>query len=813
VRSAWATRTLRALRALLRVEARGMRRNAGRSWLVILLVAVPVAAMVGGSTMLATSQRTPDEARAQVLGAAHLRVESGSSLAELRALLPAGALVERVSVSVEELRAPGRRLSARSFEIDAAALEPQGLARGLLRITGGRAPSSADEVAVSPVLLDGLRRSVGDTVELAGDTLRVTGVVVDPESLEMPVVLRAPHPADPRGSSAFLVGVVDDDPGIVAQRLRAAGQRVITRTELGQPDEFDTIAIFVLGGFGFFEAALIISAAFAVGMRRRQREIGLLGATGAAIGHMRASFLAAALALASLGAAIGVVVGIGAALALHPFFDRWNLRWNGDLELSARHVVGAVVLGLVAAAAAAILPAFGATRLPIRVALSGRRPVTEGTRAWFVLGIVLVASGLGLVVWGSGREGGSAGASILGGSILAVLGLGACSPWLLGVLARVAAPLPLAWRLAARDAGRFRARNGPVVAAVLAGMSISVMLASLIGSIETLIVAKTANLRGDQLAVDGPEAEAVARSLAEELSAVAVAPLAAFRLRGDLVHVKLAGVGDARATDAWIASGEEGALSAFGASAGLEALRSGRLVALVDRATASESRAASVTLVVADDRPLVDVDVAWIEVDELARAPTFFAGADLAQRLGLETGPPPRSTLTPWMLRLESVVTRPVLERAQDRAAASTGTSIDAAMMQRQATGPILFVVLLLCFVTGIVVVFVATTLSSVESAADAHVLRSVGAAPSLLRTHVAARAGYLALMGCVLAIPAGLLPSYGIVELANADLRFAMPWTEIAIVVLGMPALAFGGAWLGAAFERPFARLRVARG
>jgi ABC-type antimicrobial peptide transport system permease subunit len=98
------------------------------------------------------------------------------------------------------------------------------------------------------------------------------------------------------------------------------------------------------GGIGLLEAALVVAAAFAVSLRRRQHEIGLLGSVGAAPGTIGAALLVSTGALAAAGALAGAVVGIGAAAALHPFLDAWNRRANGGFEVAWAYVVGGVLL-------------------------------------------------------------------------------------------------------------------------------------------------------------------------------------------------------------------------------------------------------------------------------------------------------------------------------------------------------------------------------------------------------------------------------------------------------------------------------------
>jgi putative ABC transport system permease protein len=607
------------LRALLRVEWRDALRNRARSWLVVSLVALGMAAMVGGGALFRTARATPDERCASVLGQAALRVHTYDALtrAEFERLLPSGTRVAAFSERVAVLRAGSRETSSAVWGFESGALDAEQLAHGMLRVLEGRAPRDAGEVALSRSALEDLGAERGAAVVLDGRSHAIVGVVALPEQLAASMALVAFAPA--QATRLWLVDAPPESQARLAGDLHAAGHGVQRRSELGESDGFEQLVTFVLGGFAFFEVALVIGAIFAVGLRRRQREIGLVGANGATATDVVGALWLATLALAALGVVVGTLVGAASAFALGPWLDAWNGRWNGAVELSGAHIAGGAALGIASALFATLLPAMAAARLPIVVALSGRRPVATASRAWLALGVALLGAGVLWMALGLRAGESAAAASVLGGSITGVLGLGACSPWLLGVLARFASPLPFAWRLAARDAARFRARNGPVVTAVLAALSVSIALASLAGSVDALVAAQ-----------------------AREVS----------------------------------------------------------------------------------------------------------AGAD------------------------------------------------------REFVG----LALALSALTGLVVVLIATALATAESSADARVLDAVGATPSVLRTVAGARAGYLALLGALLAAPAGLLPSWGLVELADAKLAFHTPWRTLAAFALGFPVLAFLGAWFGAgrARQRP---------
>ncbi|MCP3918483.1 MAG: FtsX-like permease family protein [bacterium] len=787
-----------ALRALIRVELRQLRRHPGRSWLVILLVAVPVAAIVGGTTLLSITRATVEEQKTRAMGRADLRViaEDADGVRAARALLPSDARVAELRGGRAHVSVPGRRLAARVQVVRPGALEAGGLAEGLLVVESGRAPVAARELALAPVLLAGLERAVGETVMLGENEYEISGVVVDPEKLDLPLVLCGDAPDDVPLRTHLLVGALSDAAAI-AGRLRTDDRRVVERAAVGGQDGFEELVIFVIGGLGLLEAAFVIAAAFAVGLRRRQREIGLLQSTGASGGGIRVAMVTSAGALALVGGALGTAVGTAVAAALHPFLDGWNGRRNGVFETSAIHVASAVALGVVVALAAALWPARTATRLPVRVALSGRRPVTAGSGRWLMTGLVAIGAGIVSVLIGARGGNTTAGTLLLAGSVLGVIGFGLSSPWILDQLARRATGLPLAWRLAVRDAGRFRARNGPVVTAVLAGMSVSVTVAALLASIRTLPEFERSMMRDDWLIVEGAGAGEVSRALAEELEALARAPLAATHARGAPIVARYSSPdSDSDATQqSWVASASEGLLAALDAEDGAGVLAAGGALAL-----SVDGAAEVVELVTGTGRVLETLALERFEANLTHRGPRMV----VAPRDGLEAGPPPGSELVPWVVRLEAPVTPAVLERARVLAAGVPGTTVDADLLHRSPTRGFYRVVLLVCFATGLVVLVVATALSSVESASEARILATVGATPALLRGHLAARTGYLALLGCVLAIPAGMIPAAGLILMAPVPLALTVPWTEVLITVVGLPATAYGGAWLLAALRCP---------
>ncbi|MEM8994860.1 MAG: FtsX-like permease family protein, partial [Acidobacteriota bacterium] len=456
-------------------------------------------------------------------------------------------------------------------------------------------------------------------------------------------------------------------------------------------------------------------------------------------------------------------------------------------------------------------PARGAARLPVRQALAGRRPNAKRSRPWLVAGLSLIAGCVALLFLSTSEHQLLRGVGVILGPILSILGFGACSPWLLEWTTRRAARLPLAWRLAVRDAGRFRERNAAVVTAVLASMAMSVTMAALVASLEGTVDAFPATYRDDQLLFRGSGAAEAAARARDELDVVAAAPLLAAYLHGEPLRGRVDGAGVPRRLE-WVAVGGPELLRALGAEAALDDFEAGRVVALdIDE----DAEAFDFRTWVSNDAVAMP-PVARVDTDRLLRDPVFVLSEAALEARGLERGPAPRGTLVPWLLRLSEPVTPATLERGSAIAADSVRTAVDAAALQTGRFRQVFFVVFLICALTGLVVVLTAVSLSAAESAADERILHTVGASPQLLRGHQAARAGFLALLGCLLALPAGLLAAAAFFSVVNFPLIFVTPWRDLAMIGFALPTLVYVGTWCFAGLRRtstdPGARTAAAR-
>lgn len=444
--------SMSALRALTRVARRDIVRHRGRSVLVTLLVLLPVAAMVAGISIYRTTQPTEERQDVWRMGRADL-IAQGASEAQLRTYLPEGSRVEQIAFTDGNVVLPGAKpsVSVRGLDLD-------GLAQGMLVIVEGRSPSGTGEVAISQALAALADVRVGGQLMLDGSPpATVVGIVENEAYLGDRFVLVDPV-AVTSGNGEFgswLVGLPADaspeavvestiDPETGAQDVLIQSRRSGRLVSVG---ESTSGTILVLGALALIEAALVASAAFAVSIRRRQRELGLLAATGATPRQLAGTVVAEAALLGLVACGAGVIVGLLGALALTPFLDELTQRRNPPLVIDAAGLVGPAAIGFLAAMIAAIVPARTVARLPVLVSLSGRRPPEAPARRNLRVGLGAVALSVAMTVAGAGmRIGGDESISlflIIGGAVLGTLGFGACGPWLLERLERVAVRLPL----------------------------------------------------------------------------------------------------------------------------------------------------------------------------------------------------------------------------------------------------------------------------------------------------------------------------------------------------------------------------------
>jgi putative ABC transport system permease protein len=497
-------------RAVLRIARRDALRSRGRSALVIAMIALPVLGVTAVDVVARTFELSPEQTAQRQMGQADgaffdtglTSVEQqgggfgseGPSRSEgepfdVASVLPPG------SRSVSDLARDGvvsaagvtTRAQLRALAYD----DP--VAAGMYEQVEGRAPERTDEVAMTTELARRLGIGVGDevTLERGERPHTLVGLVADSSYRDARTVLLEDEalPGGDTPSARLLVDLPGELHWSHVQAANAAGVHVDPRHQPvpGAPPEPDyddgsaeAIGVVALvAGMALLEVVLLAGPAFAVGAKRSSRQLALLAATGAERRDVRRTVLGGGIVLGSVGALVGAAGGIGLAAAAIPALGRFDAAVPGPFDVRPLEVAAIALLGVVTALLAAWLPARAAARQDVVAALTGRRGVIRTSTRLPVLGLLVAVAGALIALQGArSREV----IVILLGSALAELGLVAATPALVGVAGRLGPLLPVAPRLALRDAARNRGRTAPAVSAILAAVAGSVAVGTFVAS-------------------------------------------------------------------------------------------------------------------------------------------------------------------------------------------------------------------------------------------------------------------------------------------------------------------------------------------
>lgn len=825
-----------SLRALARVAWRDIARHRGRSVLVTLLVLLPVAAMVAGISIFRTMQPTPEREAIARMGRADLQA-LGVTRATLDPYLPDGSVVEPVTSTDGRIVLPGARpiVSVRALDVD-------GLAAGMLTLIEGRAPSGVTEIAITPAVAELATVGIGGQLELqdAPATATVVGIVENPLYLSDRVIVFDPHAVEfvPDDAVTWLIGlpegsdpqaIVDaaTDPETGAQEFFLQS-RTSGRIGMMGGDTWSG-AILILGSLALVEASLIASAAFAVSIRRRQRELGLLAAAGATPRQLAGTVVAEAAILGLIACLAGVVVGLLGAFALYQWLDELTQRRGGPLIVDLGGAVVPFAIGFVAAMLAAIVPARTVGRVPVLLALSGRRPPEAKARRTLGFGLVAVGIAATMTVAGATmRNAGSDTFSVLlliGGAVLSTLGFGACGPWLLEHLERVAVRLPLAGRIAFRDTARARARSSPIVTAILAGCAALIAIGAWTASWDAENLSEwVPSLYPDQLLVAGTGAVATGEELLGQEGIAGGAPLVYLLPESSNTYIayELPDARDANGkpinlAERCIEQGNCDAGAVIPFYAGPPGAAIPELIALAHAESATEDLAAGRAVVLTNQpitattlRITIDEDPGTPEGAQTFEVPVrvivvpvpggtlpglFLPAATISGLPVVPTSDVPDYGETSYVVQFDHPVTEADLGRVGQIAARYPDTMAATLSAPDRPGEGFRFVLIALVLLFAVSVTGIAIALGEAESRSEQRSLLALGSDPGLRRRIAAARAAVLALLAGILAVPAGLLPIWGV--FASRGSPLAVPTLEIAGVVLALPILAVVSSWL----------------
>ncbi|MCT9931391.1 ABC transporter permease [Planotetraspora sp. A-T 1434] len=852
-----------AIRAAVRISRRDVWRAKGRSALIMVMIGLPVLLITVAATLVATRDLDPSERLPFELGAADAAVtdlglaapirQSATepesfrtdrdavrpplTRAEVEAVFGAGTRAIPTVEDYEEYRSADGYEDVSIDEIDCR--DP--MATGMFHLRQGRFPQAADEVAVSVPVGVG----VGAVLRVTRDDTpkRVVGVVAAPPPLmgygrqiiALPGTLLKGAGAGNRRTT-WLV----DAPGPVTwEQLRHAnrsGLSVLSRAVVQDPppagDSPDDAIVGQVARQAYIaetaaltatiltlEVVLLAGPAFAVGLRRRRRELALIAAQGASGNHLKLIVVSDGLVLGAGAAVLGATLGVGVARIVVAVLGQWPEGEMGPFDVPAGQIITVVALGILSGVIAAVVPAIQAARADVVAALAGRRGQVRDRAGWPLLGALLVAAGLAVTAYGAwhGQN------AILGGAVLGELGLVALTPRLISVIGLMAGRFPLPLRLAARDASRNRGRTAPAVAAVLAAAAGFSMVA---------VVTATDHAR-DRQTYKAAFRMGTTAVYGDDVTAESwrrIRPIVDKTLPGvPLVEVRAAVDGKGRHLDLTLLDGNCEGCVTFGGSFGAlpvggpdllryligrtdtgaeRALAEGRAVIfnpaavrqgkvrlqLTTRTTSDEGEPPSVSL------PAVVVTVS---------GPTAAAGV----------APSSAFTSLGYSLKLTHLIVDPAVKRltpADEQRlsgpvrAVTPKVAVTLERGYREDGSWTLLVFLIAASVIVLGATFTATGLAAADYRPDLETLSAIGAQPRTRRLVVAGQAAVITGVGVPLGLAAGLVP--GAALAVETTIRFrsfipdtalngfrypsltvelGIPWPLLGAVALGLPLLA----------------------
>nr|WP_205808869.1 FtsX-like permease family protein [Micromonospora sp. HNM0581] len=880
--------TLGSWRAALRIARREARRASGRTSLVLAMIILPVLALSYIAVSFDMSRLTPGEQLERRLGDAdaelrvvghgpveqspdgrgwtagdqNRRLTSPVTAEYVTALLPEGSRVLPVRRWVPYSAWLGDRPPADMVATVVDLTDPLG--GGIARVHQGRPPAAADEIAVNLAARRELGVDIGDRV-VAGDRTRtwtVVGLAELPEQLTAMVILHpAGAPTTTHPDEVFLAdlpGPPTDDVFrhlnghgvVVTARVPAPAGKLLQQNEsrIGAMDLEEVGTVVLVGGLGLLEVVLLVGPAFAVGVRRRRRELALVAVAGGDAAQLRRVVLADGVVLGATGAMTGITLGVAAAFAGRPLVEEFVFQHRfGGYRLWPAALVVIALVAVLAGLLAALVPAWTAARQDVVAGLAGRRTPPGHRRRWLAVGVTLTVSGTVVAAIGAVVTSQSV---ILAGLVLGELGLVFATPTLVGLLARLGRFLPLAPRIAVRDASRNRASAAPAISAVMAAVAGSVALGLFQASDDVradrhhqpLLPERTVlvTAAGDPVSGRPPTLDTIDGPVRALIDAGTIAPLVVAGCSPDFYACTITATMPPERVCPWqpysplsatdqrraradprcrhTGDGPEGPyLRVLVDDGGTLRLLTGGAPADVAEAAATLRAGGAV---VTDARFLRDGHLD-LRVEhhtdtlppDIATVPGYALHTGLGQhwlllsnaaadRLGLVRGQ------TGWALEAQ----QPPDQHHQNELAAAlrplapAGIAVEGGRSHDDDTRPRLLLLALVSAVVTVGAAGIATGLAAAEGRTDLSTLAAIGAGPDVRRLLSLCQAGVIAVLGSVLGIVAGLVSV--LIVLAFTNRRYAhswpveppyplvMPWLTLGVLVV-VPLVAMLGAAL----------------
>jgi putative ABC transport system permease protein len=457
-----------ARRAIRRWAWRLLRREWRQQVLILSLLSLAVAATTVGLGLVVNLQGTDQG----VFGTADARIDIANPG-------PNGVAVDTAATrqrfgTVEAIAHAGVPVPGGITPVDLRAQDPHGaFSKPMLRLVSGNYPTGPSQAAVTATAATTFTLKIGSSWSVNGRTLRVVGIVENPQDLQDEFGLVAPGQIDTPSTASLLFNAGGatlasfHPPAGTVQGIMSSG------TDAAQQQRDQALAVLLLATIGLTFIGLLSVAGFTVIAQRRLRALGMIGAIGATDRQVRRVMSANGVAVGTVGAIIGTALGLGVWLALTPAFEGVVGHRYDPFALPWWAVLAGAVLAILTALAASWWPARAAAKLPIVAALSGRPAPPQPAHRFALLGTILAAAGFIALILAHGVHT----VLIVTGILATTAGMLLLAPLGIRALATFAARAPVAIRLALRDLARYQARSGAALAAASLAIGIAATIA------------------------------------------------------------------------------------------------------------------------------------------------------------------------------------------------------------------------------------------------------------------------------------------------------------------------------------------------
>lgn len=533
-----------------RVAARLARRQVRRTWvssaLIVTLIVLPITAMAAVAVYVNSMIATPEERVTAQLGqmqgwvqpygvpdagmwqvpddpnyigypndeAGSVEQPPGEVPADPLAALPPGTETVKLSSGQTRITTVGGVAAVMAW--GGPVWDPR--FEGRFSLIDGRAPTSADEVLVTPATLERIDSSIGGTLASADgdDTYRITGTFraawvsagdaavafFDADRFasaentkwylpELSLTWEDVQELNAQGVVAYARDVVLDPPPFTFPD----GWEYVDANTQRMNNMLAMAAALAAGGVAAgYMVVMLAGAAFAVSARRQQRALAIAASVGADARDLRRTVVLQGTVLGLVAGAIGTVLGVGIGLLVVHLSDDGSRTLFWGLHVPWEMLIGIAVFAAIVGTVSALVPARGVARTDTISALRGARRPVSVTAARPLWGSLLVLIGVGVTIvcgvaaaaiavneqiaWDSPLRWMPV-VGIIGGPILAQLGILLSGRWLLWLASLVLARVGIAARMASRDALANGARTVPAFAAIAATVFVGVFAVGL----------------------------------------------------------------------------------------------------------------------------------------------------------------------------------------------------------------------------------------------------------------------------------------------------------------------------------------------